>query len=305
MNDVASKTPKFPKKSTTIQRIIQFPLTRIVVGSIVCMLVSGVINALLLKPILGLLDLEEYISRTIRFATNAVIILVTYYWLFKYYEKREITELSLKHALKESLSGILAGMLMISCTILALLTTGNYQVLSTNEKIALLIYPLTYQIFIGVTEEVLFRGIIYRITENYLGTRIALIISAVLFAVLHLTNEGANIVTMLFVVAWGVMLAITFSLTRRLWFPIFFHAGWNFAMIFYGTLVSGMDEFLPYSLFQGELHGHELLTGGAFGPENSIITIILTLIVVIALYIGITKKGRLIEPYWREKAQVE
>jgi len=303
MNDVITQDTKSSKKSR-ISQIIHFPLTRIVVGGIVCIFVGAIINILLLRPILGLLDLEEYVARSIRFGSNAVIILSTYYWFFKYYEKREIIELSLKHGLREGLLGALSGMIMLSCTIFALYKMGYYQVLSTNKNVSLLIYPLVYQSFIGTTEEVLFRGIFYRITEKYLGTRIALLISALLFAVLHLTNEGANVVTALFVVAWGVMLALTFSLTRRLWFPIFFHAGWNFAIIFYGVIVSGMDEFLPYALFQSELQGPELLTGGAFGPENSIITIALTLLLVVALYFGLSKKGYVIESFWRKEAQV-
>ena len=291
MNDITPQAPKSSKKADLIRKIIYFPLTRIVVGSIVCMLVGVIVNALLLRPILGLLNLEEYLARTIRFGTNAVIILATYYWLFKYYEKREITELSMAHALKESTLGVLAGMVTISCSILILGLMGYYQVLSINERPFLLVYPLVYQGFIGTLEEVLFRGILYRITEQHLGTRIALVISALLFSVFHLTNEGANFVTFLFVAAWGVMLALMFSLTRRLWFPIFFHAGWNFAMVFFGTITSGMDEFIPYSLFQSELQGPNLLTGGAFGPENSIITIALTLILVVALYIRVSKKG--------------
>jgi hypothetical protein len=76
-----------------VQRVTVFPLTRIVVGSAVCMLVGLAIIALLLRPALSALGLTENTARAIRFGMNAVVILVTYWWLFRAYEKRRIREL--------------------------------------------------------------------------------------------------------------------------------------------------------------------------------------------------------------------
>jgi len=80
----------------------------------------------------------------------------------------------------------------------------------------------------------------------------------------------------------GLLTGITFSITRRLWVPVALHIGWNISFIFYGTIVSGATEFPSFIV--GKLQGVDLITGGTFGPENSIITILISLIVFTLLY---------------------
>jgi membrane protease YdiL (CAAX protease family) len=82
----------------------------------------------------------------------------------------------------------------------------------------------------------------------------------------------------------GALVGMMFSMTRRLWLPIFFHAGWNFTQACYGMPISGMKDFLNYSPFQGMLQGPGILTDGAFGLENSVITVALTIIIFVVLY---------------------
>jgi hypothetical protein len=151
---------------------------------------------------------------------------------------------------------------------------------------------VVYQGFIGTLEEVLFRGILYRIAAQHLGTLLAAVASASLFAVFQLSNEGANVTTVLFVVIWGIALAMMFSLTGRLWFPIFFHAGWNSAMVILGTLVSGLDDFRRYALLRTEMRGPAWLTGGSFGPEDSVIALDLTALPAGALCAIASKRDR-------------
>jgi membrane protease YdiL (CAAX protease family) len=255
------------------------------------MLVGLAINALLLRPALSALGLTENTARAIRFGVNAGIILVTYWWLFRAYEGRMIEELSPRYALKEGVAGWLSGALTIASVVLSLHLLGSCQIYATGRSAVLLLYPVVYQGFIGTLEEVLFRGILYRIAAQYLGPPVAAVASASLFAVFHLSNEGANVATLLFVAVWGIALAMMFSLTGRLWFPIFFHSGWNSAMVILGTLVSGMDEFRGYALLRTEMQGPAWLTGGVFGPENSVITLALTALLAGALCAIASKRG--------------
>jgi uncharacterized protein len=74
-----------------------------------------------------------------------------------------------------------------------------------------------------------------------------------------------------------------------LWLPIFFHAGWNWAQVSLGVAVSGMED-LP-NFVQSRLEGPDLITGGAFGPENSILTIGLVLILSLVAYYLTWKRG--------------
>ena len=185
-----------------------------------------------------------------------------------------------------------SGALIIALVELVLHLLGYCQVHTTGRSAVLPLYPVVYQGFIGTLEEVLFRGILHRIAAQHLGTLVAALASASLFALFHLSNKGANAATLLFVGVWGVALAMMFSLTGRLWFPIFFHAGWNSARVILGTVVCGMDEFRPYSLLRSEVQGPEWLTGGSFGSENSVITLALTAFLAGALCAVALKKNR-------------
>jgi membrane protease YdiL (CAAX protease family) len=227
-----------------------------------------------------------------------LVFLAAYHTLFRHYEKRAILELSRTSLVKESLLGFFLGTLCITLIILILYTLGNYNVLSIDSVSALWVL-LFYFITLSVFEEVIFRGIIYRIAEENLGTNLALIVSALLFGLAHLPNEHANVVSVISAASGGLLAGLLFSLTKRLWLPIFFHAGWNWAQASLGVAVSGIEE-LP-GFLQGRLEGPELITGGAFGPENSIITVVLILVLSGVVYYLTLKRGNVIHRVVGEK----
>jgi len=174
-----------------------------------------------------------------------------------------------------------------------------------NNDVLRLLFPLAALALLATLEELIFRGVLYRIIESRLGTNLALIISGLFFGLSHITNEHATIISVLGAGIGGLIAGAMFSATKRLWLPISFHVMWNFTQVFYGIPVSGIDEFSGYSLFQGRLQGPELITGSPFGLENSIITIILTLIIFGAFYFVAWKNDRLIAPFWRIKEQTQ
>ncbi|KPK92986.1 hypothetical protein AMJ80_06180 [bacterium SM23_31] len=271
-----------------MKRVLYFPLTRIVIGIVVCGLAVMGTNTIL-KLVLGP---EGDIIRIVRWLLVTLVLLATYHYLFRYYEKRDITELSRTGLLRESLVGLLTGAFCISLVIVMLYVLGYYEVLSSKNASALLLL-LVYFTTLSVFEELIFRGIIYRITEKSLGTNLALIISALLFGLAHLPNEHANAISVISAASGGILAGLLFSMTKRLWLPISFHAGWNWAQMSLGVPVSGIEE-LPRFL-QGRLEGPELITGGAFGPENSVITVVLVLILSGVAYYLTLKKGNVIK----------
>ena len=110
-------------------------------------------------------------------------------------------------------------------------------------------------------EEVLLRGVVFRISEERLGTWVALAISVVLFALMHLACSGATVVSTLVVgVEGGVLLSAAYVLTRRLWLEIGIHFGWDFSQDAVFGVGSGAQ-----GLVQGELGGPSLLSGGVPG----------------------------------------
>jgi len=124
-----------------------------------------------------------------------------------------------------------------------------------------------------------------------MGTFVASVISATLFAVFHLSNQGASTATLFFGDFWGIALTMMFSLTARLWFSTVFHARWNAAMVILGTVLSGMDEFRRSAVLRTRMQEPAWLAGGLFGPENSVPTLALTALLAGALCAVASRRG--------------
>jgi membrane protease YdiL (CAAX protease family) len=304
MNASRHKLPSEKAQKSFGAKLLHSAFTRIIVGSASIFLV-GILMKWIFEPLLLSIGLEVNIAKTIRYSLTIAAMLSTYYWLFTYYERRKITELAKGYFLKDSLLGNILAILSISAVMLILYLGGYYQVVVINDNALNLLFPLVFIALMGTLEELIFRGVLYRIIETRLSTNLALIISGLFFGLSHITNEHATILSVLGAGIGGLIAGMMFSTTKRLWLPISFHIMWNFMQVFYGTPVSGIDEFSRYSFFQSRLQGPDLLTGGPFGPENSIITIILTLIIFGAFYFVAWKNDRLIAPFWRIKEQVQ
>lgn len=125
----------------------------------------------------------------------------------------------------------------------------------------------------AVLEELLFRAVLFRIVEQMGGTTAAILVSALVFGLLHMGNPGVTVMGIVaVVVAAGIAFALLYAMTRNLWLVIGVHMGWNFAEGgLFGAQVSGGAP--THSLFQSTFTGPDILTGGSFGPEGSIFTI--------------------------------
>ena len=282
---------------TILQKILLFPLTKIIIGLIV---VTGIYNAS--KNFRGgifktnLLSLEW--NHLITGVLATIIAVFAYIVLYHFYEKRKITELSAKRIGKNITVGIFLGLILQSLTILVIYLKGSYSIVSINP-INFIIPPLTMAFTSAIIEELLFRGIIFRITEEKLGSYIALAISAIIFGALHLGNPNSSLIAGIgLAIQAGLLLGAAYIYTRNLWFPIAIHFAWNFSQsAIFGANVSGNQ--LSKTLITSKIKGAEWLTGGSFGPEGSIQATIFALIATITLLILSHRKGRIIKPYWK------
>jgi uncharacterized protein len=199
--------------------------------------------------------------------------LAVYLTLVQRLEQRPATELAPTRALPELLAGILLGGVLISVVILVLWLPGLARLSWSGQVAGALIGGTAVALGSGVVEELLMRGVVFRIIAQWLGSGVALVISAVLCGGLHAFNPGATAVSCVAIaIEAGILLAAAYLYTRRLWLPIGVHVGWNyFEGSFYGASVSGGT--LP-SLFASHFSGNVLLSGGKFGPEASIIAVV-------------------------------
>jgi CAAX protease family protein len=147
---------------------------------------------------------------------------------------------------------------------------------------------------VAVVEEVLFRGILFRIMEERFGTVITLVASSTLFGLTHLVNVNATLWgTISIALTGGTMTGAAYVATRSLWLPIGLHFAWNLTHAgIFGVALSGSDEE-PHGLLHTTLSGPSALTGGTFGPEASLMALLVCLIPTILLLRRAVRTGRI------------
>lgn len=271
----------------TLKKIIHFPIVKIVLGIAICLGVLIGIQNLVTKPIVYYLIDSKPIGDAIINYFSVIVLLLSYFYFFKLFEKREIKELSKTNLKTELFGGFLFGFLVLSFVILILYLLGYYSIDGISD-LSYLLAPFSFLVLAALIEEVFFRLIIYRIIEKWIGTYLALLLISIIFTVPHLFNDNVTLLSVLLLLTFGFAHSIMYTYTKRLWLPFAFHLGWNFAQPFYGSNLSGTEEeHIINSTFDGPV----LLIGSEFGIEDSILSIILLLTVcIIFLRLSIKQK---------------
>jgi membrane protease YdiL (CAAX protease family) len=279
-------------------KVLYFPMTRIVIGLLVCAGLVLVPQSFIKSSLGASSGLSADVSALIAAITLAAMTLLAYASLFRIYEKRTISELSC-HGIASNLGlGLALGAVLQALTIYVIFLGGSYAVVSVNP-LSFILPPLAMAITTGICEEVLVRGVIFRIMEEGLGSYLSLAISALLFGALHLQNPNSSLVAGLgLAIQAGLLLAAAFIYSRNLWFPIAIHFAWNFTQsAIFGANVSGMGS--SKTLVTSQIQGPSLYTGGEFGPEGSIQATLFCLVATALLLHLAHRKGRIIQPFWR------
>lgn len=240
----------------------------------------------------------EFLRATYLPALLGIGVTIIAYRLFvRWIEKRRAQELSASEAAPQLSAGIVLGTAMFGVTAFILWLLGCLKIDGMNPW-RVLIPAAVGAAVAGVIEEILFRGIIFRITEKSLGTWIALAISSLIFGAIHLINPNAAwFAGLAIVLEAGIFLAAAYVWSRSLWFVIGAHFAWNFVEGgVFGVAVSGNQRD---GLLRASMAGPAFLSGGAFGAEASVIAIAVCLSTAIVLLILAKRKGRFIKPFWK------
>ncbi|GAA4469095.1 type II CAAX endopeptidase family protein [Phytohabitans houttuyneae] len=235
-------------------------------------------------------------------AVTAVLGVVVYRWVVRRTERREPTELSRDGWGGKLSRGTLIGLAMFAAVIANIAFLGGYHVEGWGSPMGAL-GLLGFMAAVAVAEELLFRGVLFRIIEERTGTWIALALTGVVFGAMHLANPDATLwgATAIAIEA-GFMLAACYAATRNLWIPIGLHLGWNFAAGgIFSVAVSGNGE--SKGLLDASTSGPVALSGGAFGPEGSLYAV-LAGVVLTAVFLWLAKRRGHIVPRRRRTAQV-
>lgn len=137
-------------------------------------------------------------------------------------------------------------------------------------------------VLVGWNEELLSRGYHLQTIASGLNLFWGVIISSAIFGGLHLGNPSANVLSTAGIFLAGIFFAYGYIRTKQLWLPMGMHLGWNFFEgVVCGFPVSGLDI---YPLTRIDVHGPELWTGGAFGPEAGLIVIPALILGAVLIY---------------------
>lgn len=209
------------------------------------------------------------------------LVLAAAYWAYvHWWERRPVRELSVSGAVPELLTGLLLGGLLFSGIVALLAAFGAYSLdaVGTLGDLSSVAAGMLPKIAAGaLIEELLFRLLLLRLLERSFGTAWALAISSLVFGLAHLGNAGATpLIGIMLGIELGLLFGAAYLLTRRVWLCAALHLSWNFVQgAVFSIAVSGQpgDAWL-----RGSLTGPTWLTGGVFGAEGSIVSVVLCLV---------------------------
>lgn len=262
-------------------RVLVAGLVQLLVGASVVQAAMVLFRFVLHPAVVSALALDDSAaSATRRLGVFAVA--VASYWAFvHWYERRPVRELQIDW--RWILAGAVAGALSIALPIALLYATGHYQ-LTAVRGLSGVGGLLGVILVAAVIEELTFRGLLFRILEERAGTRVALGVSAVAFSVAHYASNGFTLTTLVSTVLTGLMWSGVYLASRNLWVASAHHFCWNATIFLTGLPLSGQEEWRLQAPLVSDYRGSVLWSGGAFGPEDSLVSITLTVLICLALW---------------------
>jgi membrane protease YdiL (CAAX protease family) len=242
---------------------------------------------------------EDHIASAINivFMLGIDIALVLGAWItLRWIDRRRFVLLGMSFSfrgVKELLVGLAFGFLYLTGVFLILWIAGYADVNIRGLDAQTLRSMLTYLVVFaaaGILEELANRGYLFQVLIE--GTRawIAILGFSFVFSLGHIFNEDFSWVSGFLLFEHGILFGLAYFKTRSLWVPIGIHVAWNWAQgPFWGMKVSGTE--ISNTLLESVPKGSELLSGGNFGVEGSLITVLLTFGLLIYIW-----KARWIKP---------
>jgi membrane protease YdiL (CAAX protease family) len=137
-------------------------------------------------------------------------------------------------------------------------------------------------IFGAAGEEILFRGYGFQVLLRNIGPFATILPVGVVFGALHASNPHVTSLGLVNTAGFGMLFGYAFLRSRDLWLPFGLHFGWNFTLPFFGTSVSGIR--IGVTGYELQWKGGPLWSGGEYGPEASILTSGVLLLLVAFLW---------------------
>jgi len=277
-----------------VERILNFPLVTMLVALTVLMAIAGITRGIF-KVLLR--DLAPDNLSLVTGLVVCVAMILTYKLIIRRLGEQPRDDLSGPRAARQLVGGLGIGLALFSVIVAVAAALKVYRIVGIGDADFLLIAVITNGLFPAVSEELLYRGIIFRWFEEFAGTWAALLISSVLFGAAHFQNPNASVLAAVGVaLEGGLLLGGAYMLTRRLWLPMGIHASWNVTQGgVFDIPISGNDA---HGLVEAQLEGPAVLSGGGFGLEASLIAIVISTLFALHLIRRAVRAGQVVQPWW-------
>jgi membrane protease YdiL (CAAX protease family) len=275
------------------RRIADFPLVAmlIAVAVFVLALAASILIARLLPP------MDKTVGDLAKAAISIGLVWTAYKLVIRHLGEHPRDDLPLAEAPKGLGLGLVFGFLLFTLVVGVAAIADVYNIVGEGGTGALVSALIATAILPGFMEEMLFRGILFRWLEEFGGSWFALALTSAVFGAGHIFNPNATALSA-FAIALeaGVLLGAAYMLTRNLWMPMGLHAAWNFTQgEIFDVPVSGLDS---HGLVEAQLSGPQILSGGAFGLEASLIAMVIATTAGVALVVLAVRQGELVRPWW-------
>ena len=201
-------------------------------------------------------------------------------WLVLRRRGLPVSGLGLSFRRREALKGGGLAVAAYACVLVLSWGLGIVRLESVAFPAASLSIMALYFLLVALAEELMVRGFLLgRMLDGGLNCWAALLLSSLLFSLMHLFNPAFSWLSLLNILLAGLVLGVPYVYTRNLSFPVFFHWLWNWLQgPVLGYCVSGNET--GESLFFFTLSGPDWLTGGSFGFEGSLLCSVLLLLIL-------------------------
>ena len=222
---------------------------------------------------------DSYLINIPIFLITAVVLLLLYNLLIRYVEANDACKIAPRKDISSIGNGLFIGFSYFIIVTVTMSLCGYYHIKSIQFDWEKQLFSFTLFFLVAVSEEIFFRGILFRMINRRWNIWAALVISALIFGGLHIFNDNATLWSSIAIaIEAGSLLGAAYAYNKNLWLPIGIHWIWNYTQgNILGFPVSGEDNVT--SIITPEISGPQWLTGGSFGAEASVISAVIGLLI--------------------------
>ncbi|GAB5351214.1 CPBP family intramembrane glutamic endopeptidase [Qipengyuania sp. 483] len=296
------ETAKVQTGKSKARRFFDFPLIALLSG-LLSFVVAGITVGLILyavAAIAGIPDMETapvWLSDYLSAILLAIAAVMVAKFSLRYLGAEPRDDLPFDGRARDFFVGLLFAAVLMSLMVGIAALLGAYRIDGWGGSTSFLMLLLMAGFQAAFFEEILFRGVIFRFLEEFFGSWIALLISALVFGLVHWSNPNGTLLAGLAIaLEAGILLGAAYMLTRNLWLAIGLHWGWNVVQGYIwdvsvsGIAVDGLVDAKPV--------GDPLISGGAFGLEASAIAMVVATATGIWLLVKAARIGHIVQPWW-------